>query len=206
MPYIQTLDPEEMQKYGVPTSGDPHHDHASMWERIRTWMPIHRIAELWDAGAAISVVNKKDCVQIYRAVEDHLQAWKRHIETTYNPTNVPEDDLLVLDRFATAVYEKATPFFTNQWVAANFKLVGRSQHSRRAISKRIEENERIAAERQQKDRDSGVMTFKSLDVVVPVPSYDKKKAAEREQIDYSGTQHIPDYEPRRPLTSFFRRA
>lgn len=205
VPYIQTLDPDEMARYGVPTSGDPHHDHATMWEPIRTWMPIHRIAELWNEGAAIRIVNKKDTVAIYRAVEDHLQAWKRHIETTYNPTDVPEEDLLILDRFASEVYDKAAPFFTNKWVAANFKLVGRSPHSRRAIAKRIEDAERLAYERAQKDKDSGVLTFENIDVVAPAPKYDKSKAQQREQVDYSGAEYKPDVEPRRTLTSFLRR-
>lgn len=203
VPYIQSLEIEEIEEYGIRTSGDPHHDHATQWEPVLKLLPIHLIAELYDKGANVRLRKQEDAVKIYHAVQAHLLAWKNHIETSFNPPKIPEEDLLILDRFATAVYDKAAPFFTNQWVAQNFRLAGKTRHSRRAIMDSINKKDAEAAAQRDRDRENGVQSFDALDVITPLEKVVSVK--DRVLVDYSGKEQEIKITPRKSLTSFLRR-
>lgn len=203
IPNIQMYTAEELIENGLPTSGDPNHDHAMQWEPRHMALPIHRIAELWGEGANVSLLRASDALPIYQAVEAHLQAWKKKIEERFNPGEVPEADLLLLDRFASMIYVHAKPLFSNEFIAANFVIAGRRHGSRRnvvaAVSKR--EEERMAHEEKNKDN----LIFSNLRVHKPTLGYSVEKERQRTQIDYSGQELIADAPPRASLASFMRR-
>lgn len=203
VPYVQTLDPDDLYQNGLPTSGDPHHDHAMQWEPRLLGLPVHRMAELMETGANVSLVNAADAYTIYNDIEKHLLAWKAKIESSFNPGFVPEEDLLILDRFATRIYEHAKPFFNAGFIAANFRIAGRSRGGRRNIAENVRRAEQEEAAREEKNKDS--LSFKNIKVLKPIAKYDREKILQMEQVDYSGQETVIDMPPRVSLTSMFRR-
>lgn len=199
VPYIQTLDLEDLEQYGLPTSGDIHHDHAMQWEPIMISLPIHRMADLWNAGANISLVNKSDAPKIYEAITAHLFAWKYHIENSYHPTKPPVDDLVVLDQFANIIYEHAKYVYDKNFTDKHFKMSSRSAIGRRAMLNsmlRIDERRRENAEK-------GILETRNIHFVEAAPRYDPD--AERKFIDYSGKNKVIDAPARNSMASFFKK-
>lgn len=203
VPYVQMLSPEDLANDGLPTSGDPHHDHAMQWEPRLVGLPVHRMAELWNTGACVALVNAKDAYTIYNDIEKHLIAWKNKIEAQYNPGFVPEEDLLLLDRFATSMYEHAKPFFNAGFINAHFRIAGRSRMGRRAVAENVRKADEAAAAEIERNKEN--LSFKHINVVKPVGRYDPEKIRQAEQVDYSGQETIVNMPPRTSMTSMLRR-
>lgn len=203
IPHIQMISAEDLINNGLPTSGDQHHDHAMQWEPRHMSLPIHRLAELWNEGANISLTRPDDALPIYLAVEAHLQAWKNKIESRFNPGAVPEDDLLILDRFASMIYGHAKPLFSNEFVAANFVIAGRRAGSRRNMVAAVSKNEEAKRDHEEKNKEN--LIFNNLRIHKPTLGYNREKILQREQIDYSGQETVVQAAPRVSLASFMRR-
>ncbi|BAW19206.1 hypothetical protein [Ralstonia phage RP31] len=199
VPYIQTLNIDELEAWGLPTSGDVHHDHAMQWEPRLISIPIHRMADLWSGGANVSLVNRADAPKIYEAISAHLFAWKNHIENSYHPTKPPYEDLLVLDQFANIIYEHAKFAYDKNFVDKHFRISSRGAIGRRAMLNsmtRIDERRRENAER-------GMTELRNIDFVEAAPRYNPD--AERTFVDYSGRDQAPDAPARNSLAKFFKK-
>lgn len=199
VPYIQTLSVEELEEHGLPTAGDPHHDHAMQWEPILISIPIHRMAELWSSGANIALVNKSDAPKIYEAISAHLFAWKNHIENSYHPTQPPIEDLLVLDQFANIIYEHAKYAYDKTFIDKHFRMSSRS-----AIGRRTMLNSMLRIdERRRNNADKGILETRNIQFTEAAPRYNPD--AERKFIDYSGTDKAIDAPVRNSMASFFKK-
>ena len=199
VPYIQTKTIEELEEHGLPTSGDRHHDHAMQWEPILMSLPIHRMAELWHNGANIALVNQKDAQPIFEAMSAHLHAWKDHMLNSYHPTTPPYDDLLILDGFASIVYEHAKPAYDSNFIDKHFKITSSSAIGRRAILNAMARTEK----RRQEDSASAALRVRNIDYHESAPRYDPN--AEAAFIDYSGRDKEIDAPVRKSMASFFKK-
>ena len=198
VPFIQTLSLEQLEEDGLPTSGDKHHDHAMQWEPKLISIPIHRMAELWSSGANISLVNKSDAPKIYEAISRHLFAWKHHIENSYNPSKVPHDDLLILDQFATIIYDHASTTYDENLVD-DFRASSRTSISRSEMLSSMAKADR----RRVEDAEKGITRLRNIDFMEAVPKYDPD--APTTLIDYSGRNKNVVAPVRNSLSSFFKK-
>jgi hypothetical protein len=161
------------------------------------------MAELWNTGACVALVKAQDAYTIYNDIEKHLIAWKNKIEAQYNPGFVPEEDLMLLDRFATSMYEHAKPFFNAGFINAHFRIAGRSRMGRRAVAENVRKADEAAAAELERNKEN--LSFKHINVVKPVGKYDPEKIRQAEQVDYSGQETIINMPPRTSMTSMLRR-
>lgn len=199
IPYIQTLDLEDLAEDGLPTSGDKHHDHAMQWEPRLVSLPIHRMAELWNSGANISLVKRDDAVKIYKAISAHLFAWKEHIEDNFNPVSPPHDDLLCLDNFANTVYEHAKIAFDHSFIQKHFKISSSTAIGRRAMLNAMTKTD----EKRRINKEKGILELRNIEYYESIPKYNPNTTTAF--IDYSGTDSKVDAPQRNSLSSFFKK-
>lgn len=114
VPYLQTMSPDYIREYGVLASGDPVRDKALSSEMTTTMLSIAKMIEYYGKGVTVGVVRYEDTKKIYEYISNHLQAWKRELEYSVH-ADAPVDDLLLMDRFASAVYTHARHQFTQDY-------------------------------------------------------------------------------------------
>lgn len=200
VPFIQTLSLEELEEYGLPTSGDKHHDHAMLWEPKLISIPIHRMVDLWSSKANISLVNRSDSVKIYEAIARHLNAWRNFIEDSVHPTTPPTEDLLAMDAFASTIYDHAKVIYDTTFVKTYLKINSSSAIGRRAML----EDMRVSDERRETAKEKGQLELRNTEYYPSVPRYDAK--AVRPFVDYSGTVKKVDAPKRESMATFFKKA
>ena len=118
IPSINLLSRDELEEFGRPTTGDPLYDRAVMSELRLVMIPISKMVEYYKEGAQVRVVDHQDCERIYRAIENHLNAWKDKLTKSMNVGSAPIQDLKDLDEFASIVYPHAAPLLTNEFIGS----------------------------------------------------------------------------------------
>jgi hypothetical protein len=126
---ILTIPIDEMQEVGTPTSFDPDVDRQMQNERVERMLPIARMAEYWDQGISIGLVNPKDAKAIYEHLSNHLYAWKDKLENELCTRNAPLEDLAKLDAFANVVYAQARYQFPSDYQDSRFTRKARGLFS-----------------------------------------------------------------------------
>jgi hypothetical protein len=116
IPYIHTRSLEHIQMYGIPTCGDPLADREAVKEKVTTMLTIAQMIEYFERGVTIGVVKYDDTKKIYERITDHLNAWKSELHNCLNVKDAPLEDLIVMDKFANAVYQHAKYQFTPEIV------------------------------------------------------------------------------------------
>lgn len=201
IPHIQMLTIEEIED-GLPTSGDPHHDHASRWEPRHMLLPIHRLAELWGSGANIHFVKSEDTLQIYNDISAHLNAWKWHIQNEINYGEVPAEDLLLLDSFASSIYEHAKYHFDDSFADTFFGGKMASRFSRR--------QNRVHMERLRKQADEKTASGDGEETPLQTKNINFHPAPVRRggyaapAVDYSAPERVDTAPTRRSMSDFFK--
>lgn len=107
---------EDVEHFGVPSSGDPLYDQAMMQEEVIRMLTINQMVEYFRHGLKVGVVDVKKTKEIYEHITDHLNAWKEKLEQGWHTRQAPIDDLILMDRFANAVYIHARHHFTTEIV------------------------------------------------------------------------------------------
>lgn len=129
IPFIQMLSVEEIEQFGMPTSGHRESDYGTTNEMRQIMIPISDMANYYDRGCEISLVHYNDAERVYRRITDHLVAWKEHLANSLNIGDAPIEDLKLLDRLANAVYAHAKFQFTDEIIEG---LVNRMSGTRTA--------------------------------------------------------------------------
>lgn len=86
------------------TTGFAKHDNSLIGMRAQCYMPISRMATIFDKGYMVALVKSEDAKTVYEYIQYHLEGWMKVMTGGLNAVQAPYDDLMVLDRFATAVY------------------------------------------------------------------------------------------------------
>lgn len=155
VPLINIMSDEEVSMFGMPRSGDAVMDKTVGNELRTLQIPIVTMAEYYGEGARIAVVNYNDTEKIYKRITDHLQVWKNRISRCLNLGEVPFDDLLLLDRFANVIYDKAKYAFTSEYISSVVtEFSGNSQA--RSLYEMLNKIETVVPQQgvRPKDRDS----------------------------------------------------
>ena len=98
---------EEQRMFGVRAVGDRAIDNALLNERTYTWISIAKMCEYFKDGVTVGVADPADCKKIYDAVNAHLETWAKYINRAIHTTKIPFEELIIMDKFATAVYKHA---------------------------------------------------------------------------------------------------
>lgn len=88
--------------------GDLRVDAMRLQNRVVVRLPIARLAELHHQGVKVGVVRRDDVVRIYNATQKYLLYFLNYARTSpLNRMDIPTDDLLKMDAFASSLYEPA---------------------------------------------------------------------------------------------------
>lgn len=96
---------ESIRNYGMPTTGDPDIDRDMHHQAMDLWITINDVVELMRQNLPVSVVHRRDTVDIYKAVMNHLRAWEYDQAHEYVPAKPPTEDLALLVRLADELFE-----------------------------------------------------------------------------------------------------
>lgn len=108
--YRDTLSPDYIRLFGMPTVGDAHFDRQMATEQIDSYLTINQMVEYFKKGVTVSLTNHGDSKAIYDIVEQYLRAWKQDLEVGINIGDAPIKDLVDLDRFANVVHGHASHY------------------------------------------------------------------------------------------------
>lgn len=107
LPYKHTKSVDELREFGLPTVGNPMLDKQIHNELVTIMITIDAIVEHYRIGTKLILPVAKELDEIYTIVNNYLIAWKKQIECGINISHAPVDDLLLLDRFASELYQQA---------------------------------------------------------------------------------------------------
>ncbi len=116
VPLHATISENEMRVFGYMHTGNPDIDRGTREQYVTVMWPIYKMAKAFGNGDAVKLVKYSDAKEVYEHVEKHLHAWKIKLETAFHIADAPLKDLVLLDEFASSVYEHAKYNFTNQYV------------------------------------------------------------------------------------------
>jgi hypothetical protein len=108
VPIIATYSQAELDLYGIPTDFvDGKEEKESYKEFTNAMIPIARMIEMYEFGYPIKIINKKDSVAIYNALEKYLKDWS--VDFRYSPNmkvdTIDKDRLELIDKFLNEVFD-----------------------------------------------------------------------------------------------------
>jgi hypothetical protein len=112
--YGDTFTIDRLKSQGIYTSGDQATDRAMMNTQTRFWLSINQMVDYFQQGIIVGVVERADTAKIYEYISNHIDAFRREIAMAFDLNDIPLDDLVILDEFATTVYEHAKHQFTKE--------------------------------------------------------------------------------------------
>ena len=104
---IQTMSIDYLQLHGMPSCGDTRLDKETANELITRMLPISEMVKFFNKGVLVQVSNYQDTVKIYEYISNHLNFWKQELTVSLNTRGAPIEDLMMIDKFANAVYQHA---------------------------------------------------------------------------------------------------
>lgn len=128
---LRTID--DIKMFGTPTTGNPILDKEMEQEWALRMLNIAEMEDCFHRGYNVRLVKYSDSKTIYELIIDHLVEWRNFFDVATN-NRVPDetiDELIRLDKFATAVYVPARHLFTEETASSVF---GRYRQARKAAS------------------------------------------------------------------------
>jgi hypothetical protein len=107
---IDNVSVEEIEFYGMYSTGDKDYDDSLNNEIITRWMSISEMVEYFKRGKPFSIANPANTQEIYDVIHKYLLSWKARLENSLNVGNAPVDDLIALDGLASAVHGYACQY------------------------------------------------------------------------------------------------
>ena len=113
---IENMSLDYLKHFGMPAIGESQYDQATANELITTMIPIARMVDCFEKGVKVYISKPSDTKIIYDHIQAHLIAWKQKLEDGMNVRDAPIKDLMMMDKFANAIYEHAKYEFTEAHV------------------------------------------------------------------------------------------
>jgi hypothetical protein len=110
MRYKDTKSVDELRQFGMPTVFNQQRDQQIHNEVITIMLTIDAIVEHFRVGTRVEFVRNGDVEVIYDIVNNYLKAWDIQMHHGINTGTAPVEDLLLLDRFADALYLQSRIF------------------------------------------------------------------------------------------------
>lgn len=107
IPALHFYSSQYQEEFGVLSTGDKEMDRALMSTPVGSRDTILNMARKYDENVDITLDDPKDAVRIYEIIQAHLSSWNEAARTEHNLSNIPMDDLRILDEFAKSIYEIA---------------------------------------------------------------------------------------------------
>ena len=101
---IDNMSVEELEFYGMYSTGDRELDNELSNELIVRWLSINEMVEYFKRGKPFRITNVKDTDEIYDFIHQYLLSWKNRLENSVNIGNAPIEDLIALDAMAGSVH------------------------------------------------------------------------------------------------------
>lgn len=121
VPYLDSLEDDELEMYGILHVNDLEYDTATRTQLIDKYITINQMVELFKRGVNIYVVKHDDSKKIYDAILKHLLYWSNEIKNGLINRVAPVEDLIDLDRFASIVYPHARNYTTTALIESIIK-------------------------------------------------------------------------------------
>lgn len=189
IPAAQLRTIEDLRQFGVVQTGMEQYDRQMATEERVVMLPISRLVELYNEGAKIAVVNDVDTRKIYEAISTYLYMWKERISGSLNRVKIPAQDLIDLDNFAHAVYERAKWNFEADFISQHMSVIRRS--GARGILSALKIREEKPVERKIQG-----ITFRQT------PK--QREALPQVELDDNPQQEEDNFPRRESLADFFR--
>lgn len=194
IPAMQLRSVDDLRTFGTVQTGIKQYDDQMAREEKVVMLPISELVRLYKEGAKIAVVNDGDTRKIYDAASTYLNFWKNRITgngfgVSLNQSNFPAQDLLDLDEFAHAVYERAKWHFEADYVSQHMSLLRRSGARGVLSALKIRENKPV-------ENNIPGISFRE----VPKP---KEKLPQVELVD-NPPEEETDIPKRESLSDFFK--
>ena len=119
IPYCDSMSADYMRLFGMPTVGDACLDKAMHNDLIDMYMSINTMVGYFKEGIVVQLGTHSDSKGIYEIIAAYLQHWKSQLENGINIGDAPIDDLILLDRFAAAVFPHAVQHFKQGYSSSN---------------------------------------------------------------------------------------
>lgn len=161
VPMIHTRSIEDIQYFGVPTSGMKQYDDP--YEKITVMWTIDKMVECYHSGGQIYIPSEETIIQIYDKITRHLNAWMTEIRNSRNLSTAPIEDLKKLDDFANSIYEHAKYHITEEFFSEIHAVMPASLKKLNGISKAF-----TARPSTQKQEYKGHIRFVSDRKITPV--------------------------------------
>jgi len=133
VPLIHTRTTEDIQYFGVPTSGMREYDDP--YEKITVMWTIDKMVECYHSGGQIYIPSEETVLEIYNRITNHLNVWMSEIRHTRNLSIAPIEDLKKLDDFANSIYEHAKYHITEEFFSELQAVMPDSMKKLNGISK-----------------------------------------------------------------------
>lgn len=134
---LRTVD--DIKLFGTPTSGDNYMDRELAKNDATVMLSIAAMEEIFHRGFNIKVVQYDDTKKIYEHISNHLIAFKNLLLSSENVNPEPSflDELIRLDKFAQATYDKAKYVLggdiVHSLLSRRFKATGFTKLSRSSV-------------------------------------------------------------------------
>lgn len=116
VPFKDTMSDDYIRLFGMPTVGDPVIDRDMHNQPIYTYMTINKMVEYFRAGINVKIQKHSDTKRIYDIISRYINCWKEQLDHGINIGGAPIDDLILLDRFASVVFEHAVQHLTYEYL------------------------------------------------------------------------------------------
>lgn len=104
--------------YGKNITGVKSIDASVPDQIVETYITINDMVEYHRRGITVEIINYDDCKKIYDCIEKHILAWKKNIENCVNIGDAPLEDLIAMDDFANAIYDKAKYLMPTEFIGS----------------------------------------------------------------------------------------
>ena len=125
MSYLHSRSVDQIRKFGIRISDNEEINRTLDNQEIVTQLNINAMFEKWRTGVTINVMNYADTAIIYEIIHTHLVTCADYMANGINTGDLPLQDLIQLDEFASKIYDKALPLFSQQErlsaLATNFR-------------------------------------------------------------------------------------
>lgn len=116
VPAMDLITETEMQLCGHYTTGNSDIDKMMMTDYRNVWLNIDQMVEFYRNDVVVRVYSDNDIKLIYDSISAHLLAWVDRVKHGINVNTAPFGDLILMDRFASEIYEKAKYHITDDVV------------------------------------------------------------------------------------------
>jgi hypothetical protein len=118
--FKDTVSEDYVRLFGMPTVGDAGIDDQMKNSLIDTYLTINQMVEYFRLGILVRITVHAETKTIYQIISNYLLEWKERLNKGINIGGAPIEDLILLDRFASVVFEHAVQHFTPDYVNSRF--------------------------------------------------------------------------------------